>query len=266
MGCNISRLDSHGPSFPARLRPLLLQRFEEIKARRHAGRALKDPTPSKKELLLDKDINEEENNASQHHISPNSSKMIKAYSIDEGEEFAGELKEEFSNKNNESIGIVKKVGDRYGHDVKENHVVKDGGLIGMDKNEMEESPVEDFFTDAGEDEEDDDDDDVNGRTIGHEDDEAFPGSPSFRVYFKDNSEADGHIDIGNKDAFKTTVSSESSVSSKESFVEKVNKKGKKRRSFRKVLPRNLLSVKSCYTPSSHSSHDNTHLLTGKTTT
>ncbi|KAL6559599.1 hypothetical protein OROGR_004716 [Orobanche gracilis] len=260
MGCNISRLDSHGPSFPARLRPLLLQRFEEIKNRRHAGRALKDPTPSKKELLLDKDIVEDENNASQHLISPNSSKMIKAYSVDEGEGFVGELKEEFSNNNNESIGIVKKVCDRNGHDAKENHVVKDGGLIGMDKNEMEESTVEDFFTDAGEDEEDDDDD-VNGRTIGHEDEKAFPGSPSFRVYFEDNSEADGHIDIGKKDAFKTTVSSESSVSSKES-----SKKGKKRRSFRKVLPKNLLSVKSCYTPSSHSSHDNTHLLTGKTTT
>ncbi|KAL6497310.1 hypothetical protein OROGR_029239 [Orobanche gracilis] len=263
MGCNISRLDSHGTSFPARLRPLLLQRFEDIKTRRQAGRALKEPTPSKKELLMDKDIIEEENNASQHLIiSPNSSKIIKAYSIDEREDFAGE---------NESIDIVKKVGDRNGHDVKEIHVVKNEGLIGMDKIGMDESPVEDFFTDAGEDEEDDDDDDddgdVNGRTIGYEDDEAFPGSPSFRVYFNDNSEADEHIDIRKKDAFKATVSSESSLSSKESSVEKkVNKKGKKRRSFRKVLPKNLLSVKSCYTPSSHSSHDDTHLLTGKTTT
>lgn len=60
---------------------------------------------------------------------------------------------------------------------------------------------------------------------------------------------------------------------------KLVKKAKKKRSFRKVLlPKNLLNVKSCYTPSSSSSssshahhddsssHYHSHLLTPKKTT
>ncbi|KAI3455081.1 hypothetical protein Pfo_011744 [Paulownia fortunei] len=272
MGCNVSRLDANGVTLPARLRPLFLQRLEEIKARRRAGRPLKGSTPSKKELLS-QDKNEEDN-ASHHHHSSNPSKSI-AYSlegsIEKPEQPKGkeplELKEEAPNK---EIGVAKTIGN---NDDMKHKVVKEGSPRGKGENDTDAKAKidQDAFTDADEDEEDDDDDDDDERMIGYEDDEAFPGSPSFRVYFEDNGE-DSHNDIGKIGALKETVPSDVGVPSKESSVEKKVKRGRKRRSFRKVLPKggqaavkNLLKVKSCYT-SSHSSHDHAHLLTGKTTT
>ncbi|CAA0806904.1 Unknown protein [Striga hermonthica] len=235
MGCSVSRLDSHGHPFSARLRPLLLQRFDEMKARRHhVGHPLKDPTPSKKELLSSDDIDKNtDDDINDHHP------MIKP-------------EQEPLNKN---------------------HNNNDGRY----KDEAKEAKEDDVFMDADEDVEGDDNDDVDDddsdseseRRIGHREDDAFPGSPSFRVYFKDNEIEDGHVGLGKNDVFKKKlVSKEEVTSSKESSVEKKVKKGKKKRSFRKVLPKNLLGVKSCYTPShSHaSSLDNSQLLVEKMTT
>ncbi|GER45515.1 P-loop nucleoside triphosphate hydrolasessuperfamily protein with CH (Calponin Homology) domain [Striga asiatica] len=195
MGCSVSRLDSHGHPFSARLRPLLLQRFDEMKARRHhVGHPLKDTTPSKKELLSSDDIDK---NTDEYEIN---------------------------NNHNNNDGRYKA------------HEAKD----------------DDVFMDADDDVEDDDESDSESeRRIGHREEDAFPGSPSFRVYFKDNEiEDNGHVGIGKNDVSKKKMVSREEVTSS------------------KVLPTNLLGVKSCYTPShSHaSSLDNSQFLVGKTTT
>ncbi|KAK6148033.1 hypothetical protein DH2020_018945 [Rehmannia glutinosa] len=210
MGCNVSRLDANGATLPARLRPLFLQRLEEIKARRHAGRpGLKDPTPSKKELLCH--IDQEDNNPSQHLVIEDSVK--KPEQTTKGTDVrVGELRENEIGKND---------------DVKRNLV----------KNEMKESPIddpkakiEDSFTDADEDEVDDDDDDE--RMIGYEDDDAFPGSPSFRVYFKDNP-VDCHNDTGKIETISSDDGEPISKVIRVIYCGEESKKRKKKEEFQK---------------------------------
>lgn len=184
MGCGGSRLDSNGMVLPPRLRPIFLHRLEEIKMRKHT-RPLKDSssTTSKKELLLH-ERDEDENSSSSHKNAFHSMPLMspknnvipgRKYEDQKGKEYR-KPKEEVSIKNEQK-------DDRKHEDLKT----------------KEESEFEDALTDAYNDDEDDDDDkeDEDGRMIGHEYDGAFPGSPSFRVYFKDDGE-DKHNDLGTK--------------------------------------------------------------------
>ncbi|KAK6127766.1 hypothetical protein DH2020_038475 [Rehmannia glutinosa] len=237
MGCGVSRLDGNSMVLPAKLRPLFLYRLE---TRRHTG-ALKDSisTPSKKELLLhDHDRDEDEKSSSSDKNATCNNKIAPSSPKDSLE---------FQDRNGKGPGKPEKEAyDK--HD---------------DKNakENDEKEVEDVLTDGeidgGDDKVDDDDE---RRKIGHDDDDddgVFPGSPSFRVYFKDDGQGK-HNDIGhNDDAFKNTISSDDAESSKESCEKKkVMKAGRKKKSFRKVLPKggqaavkNLFHYKSCYTSS-----------------
>jgi len=95
-----------------------------------------------------------------------------------------------------------------------------------------------------------------------------PGSPSFRVYIKDDGKDDNNYVTNDslEDADSSKESNDESLSNK-----KIVKKGRKVRSFKKVLPKggqiavkNLLNVKSCYN-SSNSAHHRTHFLTPRAT-
>uniref|UniRef100_M1CK70 Histidine-rich protein n=1 Tax=Solanum tuberosum TaxID=4113 RepID=M1CK70_SOLTU len=123
-------------------------------------------------------------------------------------------------------------------------------------------------------EEDDGHDDDDQRAIkkvhaGEEDGNAFPGSPSFRVYFTDKDVETKKINDGmcyNKVGLKdvtpvaTTISStKESESESESSVGKEEKKEiRKRSTFRKVLPKNLLNVRSSSNSSTRSTDHHYH--------
>ncbi|KAL3835362.1 hypothetical protein ACJIZ3_010098 [Penstemon smallii] len=244
MGCGVSRIDANGMVVPARLWPIFLQRQEEFPMHKHNSPINKDSTPTKKEPLLH-DIDDDDNNISGHHHSLKASKTIPE---EPKEKEAEKAKGEAPNKGSSEEHVKPQV-------------VKEESSKGKGRNSQKESTMakedtkkeeEDAFTDT--DYEDVDDDYDDERMIGHDDNAAFPRSPSFRVFFKDNGK-DYHNDIGKNDAYKVP-SDDDAMSPKHSLV-KTNVKrgrGRKRRSFK--LPKGL-NVKSCYTPS-HSSH--AHLL------
>ncbi|XP_073017231.1 uncharacterized protein [Primulina eburnea] len=264
MGCGVSRIDANGLSIPVKLRPLFLSRLEEISKSRH-GRPLKDSTPSKKELLF----HEKDDDDYDHVLksTPSSPKDT----VPDGTKIIEDTKR--IEQENEG-GVITSLGKR---DDNEHEVSRKSSTKGNCKDDLKESMVEhmeakekdrldNMLTDT---ENDDDDDDHIERMIGHEtDDDAFPGSPSFRVYFNDNEE-DDHHDIGNHDALKDTTSNVDTSSPMESSEKQKVKRGKKRRSFK--LPKggqvkNLLNVKSCYMPSHSAPHDRAHLLPAPKTT
>ncbi|KAL9156350.1 hypothetical protein ABFS82_09G070100 [Erythranthe guttata] len=258
MGCNVSRLDGNGAAtLPARqLRPLFLQRLDDFKAaRRHGGgRPLKGAasTPSKKQLLFHIDD-------ASRHSSINTNNTPKRMSIYNSLEDSIKKPDQ---KNREAINIYEKDIEMKKHIINvvdhEEEIVKGKGKNDMKEKTEDKIIEDDDFLSADEDindgeEEDDDDDDNDDEDEGDERNIGFPGSPSFRVYFVDH-------DIGKIDAFKDAISSDDSVPSKESSSsslssssssEKKEKGARKKRSFRKVLPKNLLNVKSCYTCSHH---------------
>ncbi|KZV54239.1 hypothetical protein F511_33171 [Dorcoceras hygrometricum] len=249
MGCGVSRIDANGIAIPVKLRPLFLSRLEEISKSRH-GRPLKDSTPSKKELLLDEKDNDDDD-----HV------MKTAPSSPNGAIAAGTKIEDEHD--------VSREGSTTGNC---KDVMKEGMVDHMEAKEKDR--LDNMLTDTENEEVGDDGDE---RMIGHEpDDDTFPGSPSFRVYFHDNEEDDHHDSDQEKPhrsrnhaVLKDTSSNDETPSSKETCVKQKVKSGKKRRSFK--LPKggqvkNLLNVKSCYTPCHSTPHDRTLLLPAPKTT
>ncbi|GER54200.1 inorganic pyrophosphatase [Striga asiatica] len=114
--------------------------------------------------------------------------------------------------------------------------------------------------------------DDDGRRIKRGEERAFPGSPSFRVYFKDNGE--DHKHGHENEALKNEVLGNGAETPKE-FAEsnKVKITSDKKKSSKKVLPKgrqsivkNLFNYKSCYNTLPSSGHDQTSLLRGKAST
>ncbi|XP_060196661.1 nuclear polyadenylated RNA-binding protein 3-like [Lycium barbarum] len=110
-------------------------------------------------------------------------------------------------------------------------------------------------------EEDDNDDDqraINKVRVDEEDGGDFPSSPSFRVYFTDKDAESRKINDGNynKVGLKDVTPAAATISStKESeSVGKEEKKEIRKKSFRNVLPRNLLNGRSSSNSSTRSSH------------
>ncbi|KAK4486168.1 hypothetical protein RD792_008837 [Penstemon davidsonii] len=198
MGCGVSRLDANGMAIPARLRPIFLQRLEEIKLRRQNRHLNAGSTPSKKELLLH--AMDDDDNASHHQHSPRASKSVPS-TPKKGDKMS---KTEIYGKENGIVANIINNNNNKDDDV----VAKESNSIGKGKNDPKESAIEGAKANMK-----DEDDDGNERMIGHEDDDAFPGSPSFRVYFKDINGEDDHIDDnGKRDAFKDAVSSDDGIS------------------------------------------------------
>lgn len=198
MGCGISKIDPSGATtLPAKLRPIFLRRLEEIKKRRHA-QPLKDSTPSKKELLLhDKD---EADNASHFSsseydtlnnvpsptkdgIDPSKNEPSRtgygANSIGKLESLKEKDPTKPIGKDNMLIEFspkMKATNEPKEHETKGDKTKIDGEIeiILKDKNDSE----------------DEDGEHDKGRNINQQDDDAFPGSPSFRIYFTDGMDDD----------------------------------------------------------------------------
>ncbi|XP_075517153.1 uncharacterized protein LOC142551667 isoform X2 [Primulina tabacum] len=285
MGCSISKIDTSGvTTLPVKLRPVFLRRLEEIKNRRHS-QPLKDSTPSKKELLLH-DIDEEDNVSHFSSFEYDTSKNVQLPTKDGTDPSKNE-----SSPTRNSANSVGRFESSKGKDPtkpagkasKESEAAKCDGNKCNTKDETlaEFSPkmkatnepkkpetkgdktkiegnIANILTDehGGEDDRGHD----KERMISHRDDNVFPGSPSFRIYFTD----------GKNDALTDAGLSDDKASLKELPVKKEAKRGRKIQSFRKVLPKggqstvmNLLNVTSCYN-SSQSARDHAHLLTAKT--
>ncbi|XP_073291402.1 uncharacterized protein [Primulina huaijiensis] len=288
MGCGVSKIDTSGggaTTLPVKLRPVFLRRLEEIKNRRHS-QPLKDSTPSKKELLLH-DVDEEDNvshfSSSEYDTlknvplptkddtdpSKNESlpTRINANSVGRFESSKGKDPTKPAGKASKESEAAKCDGNKcntkdetlaeFSPKMKATNETKEPETKG-DKTKIE-GKIANILTDehGGEDKDKEHD---KERMISYQDDDAFPGSPSFRIYFAD----------GKNDALRDAGLSDDKASLKELPMKKEAKRGRKIQSFRKVLPKggqstvmNLLNVKSCYN-SSHSARDRANLLTAKT--
>nr|XP_016474469.1 PREDICTED: uncharacterized protein LOC107796234 [Nicotiana tabacum] len=209
---------------PTRIPPKFLYRLDDIKKRRINGRTSKQSTPSKKELLSD-------------HV------------IDEYEK-------ESLRKEESVYKDMKKV------EAEKERVAKLIEAIVEEEEEGEHGDVED-------DDNYKDDDRVIKR---HVEEDNCPGSPSFRVYFTNNNVEDkkNAVNIGKKDVCKDTtpIAATTPTVPMAATIQPLTKepvvkeKERKRKSFRRALPKNLLNVRSCCS-AAHSSPDRAHLLPGK---
>ncbi|KAF7135077.1 hypothetical protein RHSIM_Rhsim08G0194400 [Rhododendron simsii] len=252
MGCGGSRLNAEREAIPAKVRPLLRRRIEEIRRRRRSNGG-KDMTPPGTELLLSREgkARDDEDEIENSMASCVTSEDSKGSTAKRAE--AGDPQREGSAKEN-------KEGE------KDEKAAKGNAEAGSQNDAKEEDESHGNK---------EDDEGLHG----DESSIMFPGSPSFRIYFKDNLDEDDDDDDNVNDGGKKDIGeSEKTIRDHGTPPEKdlqdsdpkKLKKGRKRSSFRKVMPKggqnamkNLFNVRSCYTPSC-SSHDRAHLLTEKT--
>ncbi|PSR89431.1 hypothetical protein CEY00_Acc29632 [Actinidia chinensis var. chinensis] len=236
MGCGVSRLNAEGEAIPAKFRPIFRRRIEEIRRRRCSSGAMKD-TAGKELLLNSKAANEEIDNNARISASSSPEDSIASCVTSEG-----------SKRPEKSVKTEKKANEKEKEGAKGAAKAEEGGNVD-NENEGDSEEEDERMIEAS----------IN-----------FPGSPSFRIYFKGNSGDDeDNNDGGKKDqANDRTRNREHGTSPKEDSVPEKAKKGRKRSLKKAVSKRghnavkNLLNVRSCYTPSG-SSHDRAHLLPGK---
>ncbi|GFZ17340.1 hypothetical protein Acr_26g0006100 [Actinidia rufa] len=270
MGCGVSRLNAEGEAIPAKFRPIFRRRIEEIRRRRCSSGAMKD-TAGKELLLNGKAANEEIDNNARISASSSPEDSIASCVTSEG-----------SKRPEKSVKAEKKADEKEKEGAKGAAKAEGGGNVD-NENEGDSEDEDERMIEAS----------IN-----------FPGSPSFRIYFKGNSgddedNNDGGVylkfrncmqncrisdsslvfrfvfieqqqcNAGKKDqANDRTRNREHGTSPKEDSVPEKAKKGRKRSLKKAVSKRghnavkNLLNVRSCYTPSG-SSHDRAHLLPGK---
>ncbi|PSS07635.1 2-aminoadipate transaminase [Actinidia chinensis var. chinensis] len=218
MGCGVSRPNAEDEAIPAKSHPVICCRIEEIKRRRRSSRAKKDTTG--KELLhFGKQANEIDRNA-QKRASTSPEDSIPSCVTSE-----------------DSKGLEKSTKAENKEDEKEKK-----GAKGADK---AEEGGKDHVDDDNEGDSDEGDEGMIEASIN------FPGSPSFRIYFKGNSGDDDNDNDGGKkeQANDKAQNSEQSTSPKEEFVPEKAKKGRKRSCLKKSLSKgghnsvkNLLNV------------------------
>ncbi|XP_019248953.1 PREDICTED: uncharacterized protein LOC109228251 isoform X2 [Nicotiana attenuata] len=221
MGCGVSKIDANGVATPNRILPNFPNR------RRH-----KECTPSKKEpLLLMHEIPDEDHANNRHSIS--------------------------APKCDDNMSCVTSEGSN------EKRVAKIMAIVQAEEKNNEGGGVHENEENGGEKDDNNDDDlrAINKVRVDEEDGDVYPGSPSFRVYFTDtdveSNNNDGNNKVGLKDI--TPVAATTISSTKEYCVVKEEKKEIRKKSFRNVLPRNLLNVRSSSNSSTRSTHHhNTH--------
>lgn len=183
MGCAASRFDENGMVIPLKARTLLLFRIEEFKKRRHS-QAVTYTRPSKKVLLPE--VKEEDDN---YNFAP----IKQTLSKNDGRVDSSSLTDDTGScVTSESSKGGSPERERLNNDAK---AKRDEG----EEHDHEGKLTEPLAKDNGqvEDEHDDDEeeDGNDGRMIGHHaDDLAFPGSLSFRVYFRDDNKGDNKIE------------------------------------------------------------------------
>lgn len=182
MGCGASRLDENGMVMPLKARPLLLFRLEEFRKRRHP-QVVTDSRPSKKVLLPE--VKEEDDNK----FCP----IKQALPKNDGGDSSSLADDAGSCVTLESSKGGSPETERCNNDAK---AKRDEG----EEHDHEGKLIEPLAKDNGQvedvhDDDDEEEDDNDGRMIAHHaDDSAFPGSPSFRVYFKDDNKGDNKIE------------------------------------------------------------------------
>lgn len=191
MGCSSSRLDDNGDVLPAKARPLFLLRLEEIRRQKHP-KALKDSTPSKKELLLEDKEDEEIVTTTQPLLNKSAKVMplqdeTRSCVTSEGSKQGSP--ERVGDNSNKDIKSEKETSTENGKGEEKEGRINEASAKDDDDDEAKVEPNwdGDIKNEEEGDEEEEEDDEDDGKILRHhEDDEAFPGSPSFRVYFIDN--------------------------------------------------------------------------------
>lgn len=266
MGCNNSKLDPQGEAVPAKIRPLLRRRIEEIRRRRNAI-TFKVGNLSKKKLLKD---GAEEDDQSDHSSPPSVQDNNESKSISSLEGSIGSSKvapEPVSDISSKEFAEVTNQEKSTKEDNKDND---------EEKREKVAEPVvilEEVMVVELEEGEDEDEDEDERRVSNVEDSLICPGSPSFRVYciqsLTDDKDDSHGNDLHKKSPSDDSVEISESINSSEGSVTKIKKKSKKGSKFMRVIPKgrpgavkHLLNVKSCYYPAC-SGHDETRLLSTK---
>ncbi|KAG5234291.1 nucleolin [Salix suchowensis] len=250
MGCGGSRPENRADVLPAKLRPLLWKRYEEMKRQKNAGILKDSPNHSKKELL--KDGVSDGDNSSNHH-SPRDNDRGSSSSQEDDVRVAPARNAMKQRLEMLRLPRLDKQDSKHGEDGEDKTLeAMDTAMktvneieMGVDQNEQD-SELED---------------EEEGRLRSMDESCICPGSPSFRVYFIESSTNTDDEDKDDDTDKKSSSDQESSeiIESLSGAIEK--KKGKRGRRFR-VIPKgkNLLNVKSCYYPSCSGGHDKARLL------
>ncbi|XP_057972850.1 uncharacterized protein LOC131161009 [Malania oleifera] len=271
MGCRASKLGIEANALPVHIRPLLRCRFEEI--RRHRKSAIKGPTLSNKELLLEEkgeqgDENSSPSDKSLHCDDP------KSISSSAGENIASPNEKPSAEENlvscAEENGVSALVAalKEEGLEAKTSMEVQPTmeGEIKCEKR-MEEEPSEQegismeaenesrgrvcgaiamestATTEAKEEEKVKEEKEGGGeeKTNGNVEDleYLYPGSPSFRIYYLNSlaNKNDDYDDDGKTDSSEKSHNDETDMSKDLSDDSETKKQKRKKRRFGRVIPK-----------------------------
>ncbi|KAG8644216.1 hypothetical protein MANES_11G109000v8 [Manihot esculenta] len=294
MGCSGSKFNPGGKTIPARLRPLLPRRFEEMRRWRHGG-SLEDNDSaifSKKELLIDgffdTDNSSHPHDSDRKSISSLEDHSPKVAPAPESDETAPKNKID-PNKTAETtplqpVSVSKDVvveAPLPKVSTNESNKSRKENDIQQDRNDEDKEKVAEMET--TETAEDENWAEVDGRLRRITKKYDYPGSPSFRFYCIESlsNKDDGsskclYKDVDDDASDKKSeyedclATSESTNNSDAGSETKTKKKGRKVIRLRRVIPKgrsgavmNLLNVKSCYTPTCVRRRDNAHILAEK---
>lgn len=208
MGCNNSRLNSNGEVVPARIRPLLLRRIEELRKHRNGASVRGEGTLSKKQLLKgdaaeeDDDYQSSNEDGNKHKISSKETQhatkersqqtMVRVVTVEKLSkvvplpDFEYGTEEHHNKHEDHNQEKVKDVENKDKVDLATKNEEYAYCVWPRPENKHEEVNAKhdddhDDHNNSDEEEEDEEEegeeDDENGRFLG-------PGSPSFRIYVK----------------------------------------------------------------------------------
>ncbi|XP_058783211.1 uncharacterized protein LOC131657877 [Vicia villosa] len=265
MGGNNSRLinPNGGDVLPAKIRPLLGQRFEEFRKRRNNVQA-EDNELSKKQLLKDNDGGSDGKCSDQNEVSEETQPqkeqqtIIHAVAIDKLSQVVPLPVSECENKEEKKEKKEEGPKGPIDKDVEKTTTEVNIGLSMQEKHDKDEGESKEE-----EEEEEEDEDEDDGRRIG-------PGSPSFKIYCvasnkkKEQESHDTHasaeqipekedqnIAVYNKshstdDSDESEISESENASNSNDVVKETTpkKKGHNKRKKLEAMKKNLLNVKN----------------------
>lgn len=284
MGCGNSKLNPEGELIPPRIRPLLLRsKLSELRKRKN-GTNLRDGTMSKKVLLTDGESEEDSSMLVDNRKSMGCSHEGSTNCLDKDKD-----KDEHDSASAIPLSNhATKDGEQSNHLLEEEEPLSNVQLetihpdetpdleLKQDKTMDEHKCIQQGDENKEEEEKEGSPDNDESRGL------ICPGSPSFRVYFVEETQDDKENvemkdagmeeDVSHKKSpSHDSVESTTSAKFAEGHEKKVVKKGKKGTTFNRVISKkrpvgvgvkNLLSVKSCYHLSC-SGNDRANLLARK---
>ncbi|CAI8599049.1 unnamed protein product [Vicia faba] len=266
MGGNNSRLinPNGGDALPAKIRPLLGQRFEEFRKRRSNVQG-EDAELSKKQLLKDNDGSSEGKCSDQNEVSEETQlqkeqpAIISAVAV---EKVSQVVPLQVSECGNEEKEKEEEKGHKDHDRIIDKDVEKKRDEVSIQENLYEKVKTKHEEKEEESDEEEEDEDDI-GRRIG-------PGSPSFKIYCTESDEKkeqelpdtraggekvlvkeDQNIAVHNKshstdDSDESEVSESENTSNSNEVIKEPNpkKKGHHKRKKLEAMKKNLINVKN----------------------